>query len=79
MGVGGRRDFSSSSKFEYCHQTNNVELRQSDMIVCQSCYDVAEQEFSARQGDKTEENDLLNEDNDYVTALKSKVSKYRPP
>ena len=26
MSVGGGRDFSSSSKCEYCHQTNNVEL-----------------------------------------------------
>ena len=65
MGVGGRRDFSSSSKCEYCHQTNNVELIKSDIMVCQSCYDVEEQEFSARKEDKTEENDLLNEDINY--------------
>ena len=65
MGVGDRRDFSSSPKCECCHQTNNVELGKSDMMVCQSCYDVEEQEFSARKEDKTEENDLLNEDIDY--------------
>ena len=70
MGVGGRRDFSSSSKCEYCHQTNNVELRKSDMMVCQLCYDVEEQEFSAWKEDKTEENDLLNKDIDYIGSTK---------
>ena len=64
MGVGGRRDFFKSSKCEYCHQTNNVELRKSDM-VCQSYDDVEEQEFSVRKEDKTG-HDLLNKDIDYI-------------
>ena len=36
------------------------------MMVCQSCYDVEEQEFSVRKEDETQENDLLNEDIGYI-------------
>ena len=36
------------------------------MMVCQSCYDVEEQEFSVRKEDETQENDLLNEDIGYT-------------
>ena len=79
MSVRRGRDFSSSSKCEYCHQTNDVELRKSDMMVCQSCYDVEEQEVSVRKEDETQENSLLNEDIGLLAAMKSKVSKYRPP
>ena len=35
------------------------------MMVCQSCYDVEEQEFSVRKEDEMQENDLLNEDIGY--------------
>ena len=36
------------------------------MMVCQSCYDVEEQEFSVRKEDEMQENDLLNEDIGYI-------------
>ena len=36
------------------------------MMVCQSCYDVEEQEFLVRKEDEMQENDLLNEDIGYI-------------
>ena len=36
------------------------------MMVCQSCYDVEEQEFSVRKEDEMQKNDLLNEDIGYI-------------
>ena len=39
-------------------------------MVCQSCYDVKEQEFSVRKEDETQENDILNEDIGYIGSNK---------